>query len=154
GRVGPLHLEVPVQDQDRLWHRGHDDLAGLSRYLQLGLVPAYRGDVEQREHGPVDLVFDVLVGPDSQRIGVLLVVVHLALADGHGIDHLHDQGLEVRALDVGLDVADGSAHVGGDQVQQLLGRGGEPADLEVRGDHDDGDVNAGQEVDEVAVDVA
>ena len=48
--------------------------------------------------------------------------------------------------------AERPAHVGGDQVEQFLRRRREPPDAQVRPEHDDGHLDAAEQVDEVVVD--
>ncbi len=88
-------------------------------------------------HRAVDPVVDVLVGPDAKREPLpcrswtsrsWAVTVSIAS---------RDQLLEVRAVDVRLDVADRPADVGGNQVEHALRHRREAPDAQVaRHDHD------------------
>ena len=70
------------------------------------------------------------------------------------VHRVHNQLLEIGAVDVRLDVADRPIEIAGNQVEHFLSHGRESTDAQVAGDYHYGDLNTGKEVDEIAVDAA
>ena len=79
------------------------------------------------------------------------LVANLQLLDGDRLDHLDHELGQVGDTDPEPDVGDGPAHVGGDQIEHLLGQGSELPDAQIWAQHHDGQVNTGQQVDEIVV---
>src|SRR5262249_52804333 len=107
--------------------------------------------VEQDEHDAVDAIVQRAIGPEAQDVPAPVLVPYLELLHRYRVHDLPDHGGEVRHAETDLDVGDGPAHVGRDQIEHPLRHGGEPPDAQVRPQHDDGELHAGEEVDEVVV---
>lgn len=82
------------------------------------------------------------------------VVLDLERAQALLVDHLEHQSLQVRNLKMRLDVADAPTDVGWDQIEQGFGRLGELADTEIRAQDQDRKLDAGEQIDQIVVDLA
>src|SRR3954469_11132259 len=82
------------------------------------------------------------------------LVLGLQLLDFQAVNDFLDQHVQVGDVQVGPDGAEGPADVVRDEVEDLFGQGGQPADAQVAADHDDGDVDAGEQVRQVVVELA
>src|SRR4051812_44173919 len=80
-------------------------------------------DVHEEDDRPVDPAVGGAVRSDAHRVPAALVVAHVALPGGHGVDHLAGEVLEIGDVDPGLEVPDRPPDVAADHVQQPLGRG-------------------------------
>ena len=149
--VRRLHSEVAVEDEQRLTHCLDDGPGVTGGFLEpligmLGLV-----DVEQHHDRAVDLVIRGPVRMEAKLIPAAVAVADFSLRDLHALDHLPEQQLQVGHLDGWLEVADATADVGGQQVQELPRRRRESPDAAVDAHGDDRHVAAAQEVDQVVV---
>ena len=126
GPRGSPHPEPLVQHDQPLVHGLDDGLSVLLRPLELLEAAQERIHVEQRKNGALDLVVDP-VGPHPHGMPVPVVIRDRPLAGDGGLDDLPEQLLQIGQVDVGIDVGDPPAGVGGNQIEQLLRLGGEPA---------------------------
>ena len=110
-------------------------------------------DVDKGHHRAVNLIVHGPVGPDPHGIPAASQVLDLPLAHTHGVDHLGDQPGQVRHIDVRPEVDEGPPHVAGQQVQQFFGQRGETPDAPVAAQHQDGDVDATEQVGEIVVEL-
>ena len=86
-------------------------------------------------------------------VPVAAPVLHLLLAHGDVGDDLGDLRVQVGDVDVRLDVVDGPPDVGGEQVEDAAAPSGVKRRMRrSRVEDDDGDLDAVEQVDEVAVD--
>src|SRR5205085_11688060 len=85
---------------------------------------------------------------------VALAVPSFTLDGGEVIDDLSDRSVQVGHQDGGTQIRKPPAHVSGDEVKNTLGDGGEAPDGQTIVYHDDGHIDAGQQVDQVIVEVA
>ena len=92
--------------------------------------------------------------PHSKRVPTSIAPLHVTFDEAGFVDYFRDQPVHVGDIDVGLDVADRPAHVAGDQIQQLLGRGGEAPDSPVGSQDDDRNVDPDQQIAQVVGDLA
>src|SRR5262249_46742701 len=121
GPVGADDAEVGVEDRKGLPDRIDDGVGTVPGMLDLIGRPLDLVDVDDRNHGAVDLVLDGDVGPDSHRVPPALAVAHVVILGDERPDHLRDAAVELRELKFRANVADWPADVAGDQVEQLLG---------------------------------
>ena len=123
-----------------------------SRLLRFADEVLERVDVDERQDGAVDLVVGGLVGADLHPIPAPVAVLDLRLLHHHRVDDLGDLPIEIGDVDVGLDVVERAADVGGDDVQDAARLGREAADAAFAIEDDDRDVDGGEQVQQVAVD--
>jgi len=120
----------------------------------LGCAAALIGsDIYDGDDGAVYLVIERPVRKDLELIMNASAVRELPLEGVKVRDHPQDHGLEIGDFDGGIYVGEKAADIAGNESEKLLGFGSEAADGEVAADHDDGDVDAGEQIDEVVVDL-
>src|SRR5438477_6532320 len=88
---------------------------------------------------------------DAQLIGVAFAGGNFLFDDLSVADDLQDHLLEAGNRDAGIDVEEGTSDVGLDQAEGALSHGGEAANGGVGTEHDDGEVDAGQQIGEIVV---
>ena len=147
--VGFLDAQVFVEHQESLLHGLDDGMRVLLRFLKLLQAPPELVDVHDHDDRAVDPILESPVGPDTQRIPSSVAVLDRRFARAEILDHVQKQRVQVRDLDVGLDVRDPAADVALDQVQHLLAGGREPPDSKIEPHDDDGKVDTGEHVDQV-----
>jgi len=117
-------------------------------------APFFRGDIDDGDDRSVHLVVQGALGEDFQLI-VYPVAVGKLLFDAQEIRHdLQNEGLEILNLDSRIDVQERTSDIAGEQAQGLLGFGREAADGEIASDHDDGNIDAREQIGQVGVDLA
>src|SRR5439155_18477534 len=79
------------------------------------------------------------------------LVLDFAVQGREAIDHAGDQLGDVGHAEIGFDVADRPADVGGDQVKQLFRPGRVTTDAQVAADHDNGDVDSTEQIDQIII---
>ena len=124
------------------------------RLLEPHVAPLQGVDVQEGQPRRLDPVVRGDVGPDPQRVPPPLAVLGLVLPGRDGIDHLGHQARQVVHVEVRAEVAERPADVAADQVQDLLGRRGEPPDPQLAIDHHDRQAHALDEVGEIVVEPA
>ena len=142
--VGRLHPQVVVQNEKRLAHRRHDALCVL-----LGAFEQVH--VDQHQDHAVDLVLQRPVGAQAQGVPAPVLAPDVAFLIAERFHHLRQERLQVGEIEGELDGADRPAQVGGDQMEQFFRRRREPPDSHVRPEHDDGHLDAVEQVEEVVV---
>lgn len=141
-----LHAQVLIQHQERFAHSRDDAFGVLTGAPQCV-------DIDEQDHRAVDAVFQSLVRPDTQRIPAPLAVLDLAFPGARRVDHIGQQRLQLGKAEVELDVAERPADVGGDEVEELSRPRCEAPDAEVLPQHDDGHLDAADEVDQIIVEL-
>ena len=124
-----------------------------SRLLRFADEVLERVDVDEREDGAVDLVVRGLVGANLHPIPAPVAVLHLGLRHRRRLDDLGDLPVEIGHVDVRLDVVERPPDVGRDDVEDAPRLGRETADPAFAVEDDDRDVDGGEQVEEVAVDL-
>ena len=106
-------------------------------------------DVVEGDHHALDAVVAGAVGKRPAHEPPPVLRLHLLILGHELLQHLLAVGQQVGHAELGGDVLDRAAHVRGDQVEQLDGRGRELPDVEGGVEEQRGDVGAGQQVVEV-----
>src|SRR4029453_6287349 len=83
-----------------------------------------------------------------------VVVPYFAFNGGYRFDRCEDELLEFGAIDIRLDVANRSFEITGNEVEYLPRHWRKATNAQVARDDDDGDLDAGEKIDEVAIDPA
>ena len=147
------HVEVGVEDHERLAHRRDDGLRLVSRLLRLIQAALEGVDVDERDHRAVDLVVRGPVRPDSHRVPAAVSPLHLAFLDGQGLDHFSEERLQTWDLDAQSEVTNRSTNIARGYGEDPLGHRRQPTDTKIERDHDDGDMGAREEIGEVVADL-
>ena len=143
--VGRPQAEFGIEHDERLADRRHDALGVL-----LGAL--HRVHIDEQQDHAVNLVVQRLVRAEAQRVPAAVLVADRTFLDDDRFDHLREEWLQVgQAVEVELEIGQRPAHVGGNQVEQFFRRRREPPDAEVRPEHDDGHLDAAEQVHEVVV---
>ncbi len=140
-----------IQQAGRQVPLGHRVIAG-----QQGLIEAalHRVDIHERHQHPVDLVLGGLVRSHPKRVPVSVPALDLSFQQAALAAHFRDQAVQVGHVDIGPDIADWPAHIGGNQVQQRFRRGGEAPDSPVASHDDNRDAHADQQIAQVVRELA
>ena len=91
------------------------------------------------------------VGLDAEGKPPSLAVLHLALRDDQGFDHVEHEFFQVGHDPEALDIADRPADVGGAQVENFPGHRRVATNAQVGSQHDDGEVHAAEQVGQIVV---
>src|SRR6202007_2708906 len=112
---------------------------------------SFGGNVNDGDHRSVDLVLCGAIRKNLEPVrpspAIRKVTVHGAQTGHHG----EDQRLEVRNFDGRVDIQKRPPDISWNQAQQSLCMGCETANVEIAADNDDCQVDAGEQVGQVAV---
>ena len=111
-------------------------------------------DVHERHQYPACLVAGALVRPHAKGVPPPIAALHIAFHHGNVVDHFRDLPVQLGGIDVGLDIADGPAHIARNQIQQPFRRGGEAPDSPVRPQDHDRNVHPDQQVAQIVGELA
>ena len=118
----------------------------IARRRDFLLAPFERVNVRQHEHHAINLIIQSQIGADAQGIPAAFLVLHLQFTLADGVDDFLQQLFEVGQIEIVPDVAQGTAHDTGKQVEQFSGQRGETADGQVAREQQDGHVDAGVKI--------
>ena len=149
--AGRVHAQVGAQDEKGQRHGAHGGLGVVARGFDLLRAALQHVDVAEDEDRTVDLVVVREVGTRAQGEPAARFVLHLALADAHGVDDFGEQALEMGRVELVPQAAKAAPEVGGAQVEKLRRRRGEAAHGEVARQQQDGGLDADLEIAEVGV---
>src|SRR5216117_733924 len=149
--AGPRDAQRCVEDYERHRYVVHDRLGVVACDADLLDTRFEGGDVRQDDHRAVDLVVRRRVGPNPQRIPAAVAISHLALDDGCRIDHVLAHLLQVGEIRTQSDVPDRPADVRRDEAEHLPRHGSKPPDPPVAAEHDDGNIDADEQVVQIVV---
>ncbi len=121
-------------------------VAGFGRLLALG-------DIEQRQQHAFDVILRRPVWPDPQRVRTAVGILHFTLSRSEVVEHLLAERGHIRHIDLQPQIAHRPAHVGSQKVEQLLGLRGEPPDAQIAAQHENGDTDGAEEIEQVVVDL-
>src|SRR6266404_1478894 len=111
----------------------------------------FGGTPRDGDHRAVNLVLQRAIGQDSELVADSFRISKLSFQRriiGH---HMQDQRLELRNFDRRVDIQKWTANVPDDQAKKHLRLGREPPDGQVAANHDHGDINASEDVHQIAV---
>src|SRR5262249_107491 len=149
GAIGETDVQALIEHNQRAAQRLDDVAREIAVGDDLVLFAFQRVDVDQADDGAVNLVVRRPVGADGKRGPAPGSVGEVGFFGDQPIQNVVNEGNQVRNADLGLEVADVPADVPGPQIEQLLGAGAEAAQAQVLPQHQDGDVDAVDEVGEV-----
>src|SRR2546428_551143 len=142
-------LQIGLEDADR--RAVVNDSQALRTHPQRFRVLFDRVDIDEGDDGALDVVFGGAVGADAQRVPPSRSVLHIALERLHALQHSGQNDVEIGHVHVELDVGQRPADVGGDQVEHRLRHRREAPDPQIRAEHDDRHLHAGEQVHQVVV---
>jgi len=108
-------------------------------------------DINKGHHRTLDAVIQGFIRTQTQHIPMAVLVCHFQRLDYHGGGHLMHALLQIGDRHIGTDIADGPAHIGIDQIEQLLRCGCEASNTHVFAQNDNGQLHAGQQITQVIV---
>ena len=154
GAAGLAHPQLGVEHQERLADRLQDGLVVLRSQFEPRDAALFLVYVHQRDDRAVDLVLAGAVGADAEGIPATLVVLHLGLASGESVDDFADQVVKVVNAEVCPEIAQASANVRGEEIEELFGHWGGTTHGQRVVHHGDRDIDAAEEVGEIVVDLS
>ncbi len=147
------HAQALVEDHERDLHRFDDPGGVVARPLRIAYVVLEHVDVDERDHRAVDPVVGRPVGTDLHPVEAALAVLHLGLLQRARGDRFRDPLVEIRDVNVRLDVVDRPAQVRREDVHQAAGLGREAADAPLDIEDHHRQIDGVEEVDEIGVDL-
>ena len=148
GAVGGSHGEVGVENHERRLHSFH---SGSRVHTGFGHFGFERVNIQEHQHGAFQLVVHSSVRPHAEGIPAALLILDLDFAQADGLDRSLDELFQARDLDRRPEVADRPADVARNEVEKFFRDRRKTPDAKVASHHNDGDIDGGEQVVQVAV---
>src|ERR1043165_5441079 len=110
-------------------------------------------EIHQGHYRTVDLVVGGAIGSDPQQVIPSIPGMDSFFVKRKRLNHVAQQFVEVGDFDAGIQFAQSSSNISLANVEDLSGGGGGSAHSQCAVDHHDRNLNAAQDVGEVAVDL-
>ena len=102
--------------------------------------------IQQDHHHPLDPVVFGSIGTNAQRMGVPAKILHFQDLGCERLNHFGQQTIQLGDLQIQVDIGDGPAHIGGNQIQSALRNRRESADAKVVAQHHNRYIHAAEQV--------
>src|SRR3569833_1491902 len=145
-RVVRSNGAVMAEDHDgyryALDHRARE----ISRVRQVLLAAPQLIDIEQQYDQTFNLVVRSAIGTHAQQLPPSIAVLNFELSRSERFQNLIQNRLDVFDAQVQANLADGATDVGRTYIQESLHRGSELADMQIAAEHQQGNIDAVQQV--------
>jgi hypothetical protein len=111
-------------------------------------------DVHQDEDGSINLVLTRPEWKEAQGIPTARAILHFMVLTLQAVNDLGDRLLQIGKGKIGTNIANATAHIRWDDFEELFRQRGEPPNPEIISEHDNGQINAGQKILHVIVQLA
>ncbi len=144
--VSDQYTQGFVEDHQRLGHSLDNRLGEVARLPHLLQTALELVDIIKNHHRPIDLVVLGAVGANAHSKPGALSILNFHLPGRQFLEDSRQQPVQIRDLQIGLDLHDRTADVGGPQIQHTPSHRREMAYVQIVPQHDDGNVDAGEQI--------
>src|SRR5581483_4399094 len=110
------------------------------------LSPFALANVNQYNHRPINLILHSPVGSYSHGVPTTIATLNLLFFNSDSFNHVRNQLLQIRDVNIEIDIADGASNVSGNQIEYLFRYRSETPDTQIASHHDYRHIDTAQQV--------